>query len=206
MSDEGTVWIIDDDDAVRDSLGFLLTAEGMSVETFASAEDFLAGSRQAGHGCVVTDVRMPGMSGIDLLDRLARSSRSDIPVIVITGHGDIPLAVEAMKKGAADFIEKPCDDDRLIAAIRAALGRPHAAGEVDGQRAQALARLATLSARERQVLDGLVAGSANKAIAFDLGISPRTVEVYRANVMTKMQASSLSELVRLALLAGSDGG
>ena len=119
MSDEGMVWIIDDDDAVRDSLAFLLTAEGMSVETFASAKDFLAGSRQGRHGCVVTDVRMPGMSGIDLLDQLATSSRSDVPVIVITGHGDIALAVEAMKKGAADFIEKPCDDDRLIAAVRA---------------------------------------------------------------------------------------
>ncbi len=200
------VWIIDDDDAVRDSLAFLLTAEGMSVEAFASAKDFLAGSRQGRRGCVVTDVRMPGMSGIDLLDQLATSSRSDVPVIVITGHGDIALAVEAMKKGAADFIEKPCDDDRLIAAVRAALGRPHAAGEVDEQRAQALARLAALSARERQVLEGLVAGSSNKAIAFDLGISPRTVEVYRANVMTKMQASSLSQLVRLALLAGSGGG
>lgn len=203
MSLEGTVWVIDDDDAVRDSLGFLLTTEGMSVETFASAEEFLAVLPVDGWGCVVTDVRMPGMSGIDLLDRLAASERANVPVIVITGHGDIPLAVEAMKKGAVDFIEKPCDDDRLLAAVRAALARCLMADEEDDQRGEAAARLAALSTRERQVLDGLVAGNSNKTIAFDLGISPRTVEVYRANVMTKTQASSLSELVRLALIAGS---
>ncbi len=202
MSNEGMVWIIDDDDAVRDSLAFLLTAEGLTVETFASAAAFLARHPGGGGGCIVTDVRMPGMSGTDLLEQVACMEGPALPVIVITGHGDIPLAVEAMKKGAVDFIEKPCDDDRIVSAVRAALDHRRVGSGDEDQRAAIRERLATLSARERQVLDGLIAGRPNKTIAFDLGISPRTVEVYRANVMTKMQASSLSELVRLALVAG----
>jgi two-component system response regulator FixJ len=206
MSDEGTVWIIDDDDAVRDSLAFLLTAEGLTVETFASATAFLARHPSGGGGCILTDVRMPGMSGTDLLEQVACMEGPALPVIVITGHGDIPLAVEVMKKGAVDFIEKPCGDDRIVSAVRAALDRRRVGSGDDDQRAAIRARLATLSARERQVLDGLIAGRPNKTIAFDLGISPRTVEVYRANVMTKMQASNLSELVRLALIAGPPGG
>src|SRR5262249_34943617 len=141
-----------------------------------------------GKGCVVTDIRMPEISGMELLRRV-REKRPDLPVIVITGHGDVPLAVEAMKLGAADFLEKPFDDDGLLAAVRAALAGERERGGPDAQTSEFRARLETLSAREREVLQGLVAGHPNKVIAFDLGISPRTVEVYRANVMTKMRAS-----------------
>jgi two-component system response regulator FixJ len=144
---------------------------------------------------------MPEMTGIELLRRL-REGGNDVPVIVITGHGDIPLAVEAMKFGASDFFEKPYDDDTLVAAVRAALSRQQGAAHKHAERAAMHERLATLSNRERQVLEGLVAGKPNKIIAFDYDISPRTVEIYRANVMTKMQAASLSELVRMALIAG----
>ena len=147
---------------------------------------------------------MPGMSGIDLLRRL-RELKIDVPVIVITGHGDVPLAVEAMKIGAADFLEKPFDDDALLASVRAALARQDGDAKRSSERADIEARLSALSKRERDVLDGLVAGHANKQIAFDLGISPRTVEIYRANLMNKMQAGSLSELVRMALIAGALG-
>ena len=144
---------------------------------------------------------MPGISGVDLLHRL-KELKVGMPVIVITGHGDMQLAVEAMKIGAADFIEKPFDDERLLAAVRSALGRWEKDSQHETERAGLLDKLTTLSSREREVLEGLVAGKPNKIIAFDLGISPRTVEIYRANVMTKMNAGSLSELVRMALLAG----
>jgi two-component system, LuxR family, response regulator FixJ len=147
---------------------------------------------------------MPGMSGIDLLRRL-RELKIDVPVIVITGHGDVPLAVEAMKIGAADFLEKPFDDDALLASVRSALARQDGDARRSSERADIKARLSSLSKRERDVLDGLVAGNANKQIAYDLGISPRTVEIYRANLMNKMQAGSLSELVRMALIAGALG-
>jgi two-component system, LuxR family, response regulator FixJ len=153
---------------------------------------------------VITDVRMPGMSGIDLLRRL-RELKIDVPVIVITGHGDVPLAVEAMKIGAADFLEKPFDDDALLASVRSALKRQDGDAKRSSERADIEARLSALSKRERDVLDGLIAGHANKQIAFDLGISPRTVEIYRANLMNKMQAGSLSELVRMALISGALG-
>jgi two-component system response regulator FixJ len=199
---DDTVHVIDDDDAVRDSLAFLLASSGLRAETHPSASAFLEKFPDAKIGCVVTDIRMPEISGIDLLRRI-RETDPGIPVIVITGHGDVPLAVEAMKLGAADFIEKPFDDDTLIEAIRAALNRHR---EQDGSETRIVEfrnRLATLSSREREVLEGLVAGRANKMIAYDLGISPRTVEVYRANVMTKMQAATLSDLVRIALLTGS---
>jgi two-component system response regulator FixJ len=157
-------------------------------------------------GCIITDVRMPEMTGIEMLRRL-RETKIDIPVIVITGHGDIPLAVEAMKYGAADFFEKPYDDEALLAAVRSALDRQGAVAQQAADRAALGKRLAALSNRERQVLEGLVAGKPNKIMAFDYDISPRTVEIYRANVMTKMQAASLSELVRMAIIAGViDGG
>ena len=166
-----------------------------------SATAFLSALPSINAGCIVTDVRMPEISGVDLLRRL-KELKVGMPVIVITGHGDVQLAVEAMKIGAADFIEKPFDDERLLAAVRSALGRWEKGCSAGSERASLLDKLATLSSREREVLDGLVAGKPNKIIAFDLGISPRTVEIYRANVMTKMNAGSLSELVRMALLAG----
>jgi two-component system response regulator FixJ len=186
---------------MRDSLAFVLESAGLRAKTYPSATSFLEALPLEQPTCVVTDVRMPGISGIDLLRRLTQA-REPVPVIVITGHGDVPLAVEAMKLGAADFIEKPFDDEVMLSAVRAALARSRV-DDPEGVARRAVAeRLASLSARERQVLDGLVAGQPNKNIAFQLGISPRTVEVYRANVMTKMRASSLSELVRLSLLAG----
>jgi two-component system response regulator FixJ len=199
--ESAVVHVIDDDEAVRDSLAFLLRANGIEVQTYESGTVFLAGATELKAGCVVTDVRMPEISGIELLRRL-KELKVFLPVIVITGHGDVPLAVEAMKFGAADFLEKPFDDDILLAAVRAALNRQDSEGKRQAERAAIDDRLAALSNREREVLEGLVAGRANKQIAFDLGISPRTVEIYRANLMTKMQAASLSELVRMALTAG----
>lgn len=201
MSSELMVHVIDDDDAARDSLVFLLGTAQIGVRAYESAVDFLAKLPAAASGCIITDIRMPQMTGLELLQRL-KSRNVTLPVIVITGHGDIPLAVEAMKAGAIDFFEKPFDDQALIAAVQAALGRNQRDRTRGAELAAVNERLGALSARERQVLDGLVAGNANKTIAFDLGISPRTVEIYRANVMTKMQAASLSELVRTALVAG----
>lgn len=199
--ESAVVHVIDDDEAVRDSLAFLLRANEIEVQTYESGTVFLAGVADLKAGCVVTDVRMPEISGIELLRRL-KELKLFLPVIVITGHGDVPLAVEAMKFGAADFLEKPFDDDVLLAAVRAALNRQDSEGKRQAERTAIDDRLAALSNREREVLEGLVAGRANKQIAFDLGISPRTVEIYRANLMTKMQAASLSELVRMALTAG----
>jgi two-component system, LuxR family, response regulator FixJ len=201
MPSESVVHVIDDDGAMRDSLAFLLRAAGIEVRAYDGAAAFLDALPKAQPGCVVTDVRMPGMSGIELLRRL-RELKFDLPVIVITGHGDVPLAVEAMKSGAADFIEKPFDDEILLASVRASLASQSSDQEQLAARSVIAARLAALSVRERQVLEGLVAGNPNKTIAFDLGISPRTVEIYRANVMTKMEARSLSDLVRMALVGG----
>ncbi len=197
-----TVHVIDDDEALRESLVFLLRTAGLTVTSHASATDFLARlTATADLGCVVSDVRMPGMSGIDLLRRL-KELNIGVPVIVVTGHGDVPLAVEAMKFGAVDFLEKPFDDEVLLASVRAALARRAGEAKRQTERSDIETRLAALSPRERDVLGGLVAGHANKQIAFDLGISPRTVEIYRANLMDKMQAASLSDLVRMALIAG----
>jgi len=203
MPVEAVVHVIDDDDAVRDSLSFLLTAAGLTITAYDSATAFVAKLPRVAAGCIVTDIRMPGLSGVDLLKRL-KLEGIRMPVIVMTGHGDVPLAVEAMKLGAVDFLEKPFDDDHLLAAIRSALDR-HGDDDKRAEREVAYReRLKTLSAREQQVLDGLIAGHPNKTIAYDLGISARTVEVYRANVMTKMQAGSLSELVRMAMIAGRE--
>jgi len=201
MSNDLVVHVIDDDDAARDSLKFLLESAQFPVQAYESGSAFLEALPTAGRGCVITDVRMPGVNGIELLQRLKKLP-FELPVIVITGHGDVPLAVEAMKLGAVDFFEKPFDDEALLAAVRAAINQYEKDQKRESDRAGINARIATLSQRERQVLEGLVAGNPNKNIAFDLGISPRTVEIYRANVMTKMQAGSLSELVRMALLAG----
>lgn len=195
MSDQA-ICVIDDDEAVRDSVAFLLQSEGWTAHKYGAAEEFLA-AVPPGCVCVVTDVRMPGMDGVSLLRRLEQSERR-VPVIVMTGHGDVPLAVSAMKEGAADFLQKPFSDDTLIDAVHAAI-RLGSSGARPDQELQA--RVAELSPREREVLQGVVNGKANKVIANELGISARTVEIYRANVMTKMQADSFAELVRLALRA-----
>lgn len=194
------VHVIDDDAAVRDSIAFILDVAGLEAATYESAVAFLDASRGLNPGCIVTDVRMPQMSGLDLVRRL-KETGVNWPVIVITGHADVPLAVEAMKAGVADFLEKPFDDDQLIAAVKSALQGGEAQERLETERRAVQERIDSLSGREREVLDGLVAGRANKLIAYDLGISPRTVEVYRANVMSKMGAASLSELVRMSLTA-----
>jgi two-component system, LuxR family, response regulator FixJ len=201
MAADAIVHVIDDDEAVRQSLEFLLRASGVTARTYDSATAFLSALPTVESGCIITDVRMPGISGIDLLRRLGEL-HVKMPVIVITGHGDVPLAVEAMKNGAVDFLEKPFEDEHLLGSVRSALDRSQQNAAREARQAEVESRLSTLTNREREVLDGLVAGKPNKIIAFDLAISPRTVEIYRANLMTKMQAASLSDLVRMALIAG----
>ena len=201
MTDRGKVYVIDDDEAMRDSLNFLLDSANFNVTLFETALRFLEALPGLEFGCVVSDVRMPGLDGIELLKRM-KADQSKFPIVIMTGHGDVPLAVEAMKQGAVDFLEKPFEDDRLIGMIEAAI-RQAEPNLKSGALAQDIAaRIASLSPRERQVMNGLIAGLSNKLIARDYDISPRTIEVYRANVMTKMQANSLSELVRLAMRAG----
>ncbi|KAB0266856.1 response regulator FixJ [Microvirga brassicacearum] len=205
MPSEAVVHVVDDDVAVRKSLAFLLASDDLLVRLHESASAFLEDVKDVEAGCIVTDVRMPGIDGIEFLRRL-RERGTTLPVIVMTGHADVPLAVEAMKEGAVDFIEKPFGDEVFLAAVRSAL-QQHARSAHQGAHVlEAQARLQSLSVRERQVLDGLVAGQANKAIAHQLGISPRTVEIYRANLMGKMEANSLSELVRMALLVEGSYG
>jgi two-component system, LuxR family, response regulator FixJ len=199
MGDNFVVHIVDDDEAVRQSLAFLLSASGIPVRLYESATAFVAALPGLQGGCLITDMRMPGMTGLQLLRALDAKS-VNLPAIVITGHGDIALAVEAMKAGAVDFIEKPFDEEAILRAVRLAEQRVRKEGPQSEDNSAHAAKLASLSERERQVLDGLVAGHPNKIIAYNLGISPRTVEVYRANLMTKMQAKSLSELIRMALL------
>lgn len=203
MATEPVVHVIDDDEAARDSLSFLIDCAGIRVRSYPNAVAFLAAVPGMEHGCIVTDVRMPEMSGVELIERLKALGVTD-PVIVITGHADVPMAIQAMKAGVADFLEKPFSDDAILEAIRAALARHHDQNEAEAERARIRERLAILSPRERDVLRGLAQGHANKVIAYDLAISARTVEVYRANLMTKMQARSLSELVRMVTLVGLD--
>jgi two-component system response regulator FixJ len=200
MANEPVVHVIDDDDSARQSLEFLIDCAGLKVRSYASAVQFLKAVPDMEHGCIVTDVRMPEMTGMELLGRLKAMDVRD-PVIVITGHADVPMAIQAMKEGVADFIEKPFSDDAILGAIKAAVARQSDRAQADEERALVNERLASLSPREREVLEGLVEGHANKVIAFDLDISARTVEVYRANVMTKMHARSLSELVRMVTIA-----
>ena len=197
---EPIVYVIDDDEGARHSLEFLIDCAGLKVRSYPLADAFLKADPPLEHACVITDVRMPGMNGIELAQELKRRG-SPVPVIVITGHADVPLAVQAMHAGVFDFIEKPYDDEAMLGAIRSALARQADRDELQAERGRVQERLATLSAREREVMEGLVAGEANKAIAYDLGISARTVEVYRANVMLKMQARTLSELVRMVTIA-----
>ena len=202
---DAVIHLIDDDEGVRQSLVFSLSTAGFAVRAYDSAVTFLKALPGLQPGCVVTDVRMPEIDGIDLLRRL-RQIGHQIPVIVMTGHGDIRLAVEAMKAGAADFIEKPFDDDMLIQAIRDATGRRGSSLEAEDNARLIRERLSTLTQREREVLTGLLAGHPNKAIAYDLSLSTRTVEVHRANLMKKAGATSFSELVRMALIAKPPAG
>ena len=197
MVETACIHVVDDDDAVRESLVFLLETAGLTVCAYASAAALLTAVEGLRTGCIVTDVRMPEMDGLTLQRRLAASGNT-LPVIVMTGHGDVPIAVAAMKAGAADFLEKPFDDERLLRSVQAALAasvQQSTSPEVTGM----LERLTSLTPREREVFNRLVAGQPNKTIAYDLGSSPRTVEVQRARVMEKMEARSLAELVRMAV-------
>jgi len=198
---EPIVHLIDDDEAIRASLSFVLEMHDLPARTYASAVEFLEVAETLTGGCIVTDVRMPEMSGLDLVRKLKERGVT-LPVVVITGHGDVPLAVEAMRAGVIDFIEKPFDDEVLLRSIRMALDARAESDAHAEERRRFEQVLATLSGREKEVLHGVVAGKMNKVIAYELGISQRTVEVYRANVMSKTQANGLSELVRIALLAG----
>ena len=199
MTAEYVVHIVDDDEAMRHSLAFMLTVSGFAVRLHATALEFLGMAHSIGRGCLVTDLRMPDMSGVDLLRKLKLKDIA-LPTIIISGHGDIPMAVTAMKAGASDFIEKPFEADILIGAIRAVMDdRPVQPAQDAATARQIRERLATLTAREKDVLLGVVDGLPNKTIAHELQISPRTVEVHRANVMAKMNARSLPELVRLAI-------
>ena len=195
---ESVVHVIDDDEAMRDSLAFLLDTAGLQARTYESALQFLETLETVPAGVIVTDIRMPEMTGLELVRRL-KTRGCTYPVIMITGHGDVPLAVEAMKAGVADFLEKPFEEDALLAAIRAAQAPPASVSE-DPERERIRTVLDSLSPREHEVLDGVVEGKLNKVIAHELGISPRTVEVYRANVMSKTGARGLSELIRMVLL------
>jgi two-component system, LuxR family, response regulator FixJ len=201
MPDKPKVYVIDDDVAMRDSLNFLLDAANYEVMLFENASNFLEKLPRLDFGCVVSDVRMPGLDGIELLKRM-KALDSRFPIVIITGHGDVPLAVEAMKLGAVDFLEKPFEDDRLIGMIDTAIRQGEPVAKDEAVMREIELRVAALSPRERQVMEGLISGLSNKMIARNYDISPRTIEVYRANVMTKMQANSLSELVRLAMRAG----
>jgi two-component system, LuxR family, response regulator FixJ len=200
MARDPIVHVIDDDSAARESLTFMLGTAKFAARSWESAKAFLDVTSAIQGDCIITDVRMPEVDGIELLRRL-KERNINWPVIVITGHDDVSLAVEAMKQGAVDFIEKPYDSEVLLGAVRAALSSHEQSEARESQKAEVRERMAALSPRERQVLDGLVAGRPNKIIAYDLGISDRTVEIYRANVMSKMQATSLSHLVRMALIA-----
>jgi len=201
MASNAVVHLIDDDEGVRQAVAFLLSSAGLAVRVHESAVAFLDALPSLQPGCIVSDVRMPGMDGLELQRRL-KSLGVTLPMIIMTGHADVSLAVEAMKAGAVDFIEKPFDDELILSAIRAALDLYDKTGYRETEIAQTQAKLKSLSTREREVLDGLLAGHPNKTIAYDLGLSARTVEVHRASLMTKMGATSLSELVRMSLVAG----
>jgi two-component system response regulator FixJ len=198
MAEAPLVHVVDDDASVRDSLAFLLEAAGFAVRVYASAAAFLNMASDSTVGCVVTDVQMPELSGLELQRRMGELAIR-LPVIVMTGHGDVPIAVAALKAGATDFLEKPFEDEQLLAAVKRAIAISQQAREAAAAAAEINARLATLTPREREVMDRLVAGQPNKTIAYDLGSSPRTVEVHRARVMDKMGARSLAELVRMTI-------
>jgi FixJ family two-component response regulator len=192
------VFVVDDDDAVRDSLALLMKSVGLAVETYPSARDFLDHFDPERIGCLVLDVRMPGMSGIELQERLAKRNAT-LPIIFVTGHGDVPMAVHALRAGAVDFIQKPFSDQALLDRIQQSLEEHARRRGEDVKKAAIRERIAGLTPREREVMSMVIEGKANKVIAIDLGVSERTVEIHRARVMEKMQASSLPDLVRMVL-------
>jgi two-component system response regulator FixJ len=198
-----TVFVVDDDPAIRESLRWLIESVGLNVKVFATAHEFLEGYNPALVGCLVLDIRMPGMSGLDLQNDLA-ARKVNIPILIITGHAEVPVAVRAMKAGALDFIEKPFSDQLLLDRIRRAIEKDTEFRQAHSQQAEVAARLAQLTPREREVMDLVIAGKANKIIASELGLSPKTVEVHRAHVMKKMQVESLADLVRLGMLSRNE--
>lgn len=202
---EKQVYLVDDEDAIRKSAGFMLRTSGFQVESFASGLDFLKVARDLAPGCILLDIRMPGMDGLEVQSELARCGIA-MPVVIMTGHGDISIAVRAMKSGAVDFIEKPFEKLVLLSALEQGFARIDRSAQQSLNMRDALTRLNILTAREREVLDGLAEGLPNKSIAFDLGISPRTVEIHRANLMAKLEVRSLSEALRLVFAAGDTRG
>jgi two-component system, LuxR family, response regulator FixJ len=201
VSSESRVYVVDDDADVRDSLSLLLGSVGLDVRTFDSAVAFLGGCGPEDAGCIILDVRMPGMSGPQLQEKLAGHGIL-MPVIILTGHADVPTAVRTLKAGAFDLLEKPVSDQDLIDRVNRALELDDERRREERERAVILDRMGSLSARERQVMEAVVAGRLNKLIAADLGLSTRTVEIHRARIMQKMHADSLSDLVRMAMVAG----
>jgi two-component system, LuxR family, response regulator FixJ len=198
---EPLIYVVDDDDGVRDSLSILIESAGFHVQAFESAAAALTRCQAHKPACVLTDVRMPGMDGLEFQSKLVECG-IEVPVIIMTGHGDVPLAVRAMKIGASDFIEKPFSDDVILASIADAIAKSRGHTAKNPVDAELRARLESLTAREREVLDLLVAGHPNKVVAYRLDISPRTVEIHRARVMEKMRAKSLPELVKMAIVLG----
>lgn len=204
MPAEKLVHIVDDDDSVRRSAAFMLKHAGYRVESHVSGVEFLRSTKLTERGCVLLDVRMPEMDGLEVQQEMGARG-IDMPVVILTGHGDIALAVKAMRAGAVNFIEKPYEKESLLRAIEEAYMRLDRSHDREMKAGEAKIRLASLTGRERDVLNGLVAGYPNKTIAYDLGISPRTVEIYRANMMEKLRVRSLSEALRIAFIA-EDGG
>ena len=201
MTNETPIFVVDDDAAVRDSLKALLETEGLSVETYASGQEFLDADSPSRGGCLLLDVKMPDMTGLDLQQKLAARPHK-LTIVIITGHSDVPMAVKAMKAGAVDFIEKPYSDKTILESVNNALQRGAPGAGMGAAAEETAARIALLSPREREVFDQLIIGHQNRMIAYGLDISPRTVEIHRARVMAKMQAKTLSELLRMALTAG----
>lgn len=204
QSNKATVFIVDDNPAVRDAIRWLVEQVGLNARTFDSARDFLATYQPGMRGCLVLDIRMPGMSGIELQEKLARE-HAHLPVIIVTGHGDVPVTVRAMKTGAFEFLQKPFNDHILVDAIQAALDKSAAIWEQEDKRNQASQSLAALTKREREILELLRRGKPNKVIAAELNVSVRTIEGHRANITEKMGVKSLGQLVELLLKSDSDG-
>lgn len=195
-----TVFLVDDDDAVRDSVSLLMRSAGLQTREFESANAFLEGYDRDQPGCLLLDVRMPGMSGLELQKELNKRNHT-LPIVFISAHGDIPMAVEAVRRGAVDFVQKPFDDEELVSTVKQALAASEQLFAEETERTEICRRTASLTAREREVMSQVVKGKANKVIASDLGVSQRTVEIHRARVMEKMRASSLAQLVRMVLIS-----